>query len=73
MSSFIPPVYLPLIIVLIIINVSLASYCIYKVLKNENLSRLYKIEWGIVVICLCFLGSLIYLISISSKRDKVYQ
>ncbi|MFX1302852.1 MAG: PLDc N-terminal domain-containing protein [Promethearchaeota archaeon] len=71
MSSFIPPPYLPLIIILVGVNVSLAIFCLYKIIKNIDLSKGKKIGWGFVVFCFCFIGPIAYIIS--SRQRQVLE
>ncbi|UCC20287.1 MAG: PLDc N-terminal domain-containing protein [Promethearchaeota archaeon] len=68
MSSFIPPPYLPLIIILIIINVGLAILCLYKIIKNIKLSKIQKYSWSLVIFFFCFIGPIAYMISNRKKE-----
>ena len=68
MSSFVPPPYLPLIIILVSIDIVLIIFCLYRIFQNLELSRKKKIGWGFTVLFFCFFGPLAYILT-SRKED----
>ncbi|MFX1417543.1 MAG: hypothetical protein ACFE9N_01340 [Promethearchaeota archaeon] len=71
MTSFTPSQYLPLIIILIIFNVSFSILCLYKITKNIELSKIQKYNWSFVVIFFCFVEPIAYMISNRKKEVKI--
>ena len=55
-------VYLPLLIPLLILQVGLAIFAVYKIIKQQEFPRLNRPIWLVIVLLLQFVGPICYFV-----------
>jgi hypothetical protein len=62
--------FIPFLIPLIVLQLGLQIYCIFKLVKDEAMDKTKKIIWLLVVIFCQLLGSIAYLLFGRSKEEQ---